>query len=184
MAKKLIGLRISEEIIEQLDEIAKNHNISTNQMAITAITEWLHVLAYAKKYRLMVLPMEFFSKLLKLTNDEEIRNYGYEMAIVSAENMREEFGLPLTPEYTDDYMKRFPEYLTRGGLLWFEDVKIHEENGITIMTGFHHLGVNFSKFFTYLTERLLTKYFNLEIVNKTVEFSPNSVYIESKKKSK
>ena len=182
MTKKLIGLRISEEILEKLDEIAKDHNISTNQMAITAITEWLHVLAYAKKYRLMVLPKEFFSELLKVTSDEEIKIFGYEMAILSAENMREEFGLPLTPEYDDAYMERFPEYLTRGGLLWFEDVKIHEENGITIMKGFHHLGVNFSKFFTYLTERLLGKYFNRELIKETTEFTPNSVYIESKKK--
>lgn len=184
MPKKLVGLRIPEEMLEQLEQIAKYHNQSMNQMAVTAITEWVHTLAYAQKLRSMILHKDLFAKLLEFIPDDKLEIFGKEAANRAAESMRDDLNIPLTPKTAETYMKLFPEYLSKGRLRWFEDVKIFKSEGKSILKGFHYLGVSFSKFFTYLSKELLESNFNYEFVEESIDFSPNSVYMEFIDKNK
>jgi len=184
MPKKLVGLRIPEETLEQLERVAKEHDQSMNQIAVKAITEWLRTLAYAQKLRHMILNKGFFAKLLEFVPNDKLAVFGKEIAKHAAESMRDELNIPLKPATADTYMKLFQEYLSKGNLRWFEDVTIVRSKNKSILKGFHYLGVNFSKFFAYLSKELLETNFNYELIEESVDFSTNSVYMEFIDKNK
>ena len=178
MTKKLVGLRIPEETLEQLERISKEQNQTINQVAVRAIAEWLDVLADAQKFRLSILHKGFFSMLLDFVPDDMLEIVGREIAKHAAERMKNEFDIPLTPKTAETYCKLFPEYLSKGRLRWFDDVTIIRSDGKATLKGFHYLGVNFSKFFTYLSKELLETNFKYELIEECIDFSPDSVYLE------
>ena len=178
MSKKLLGLRMPDKLLQRLQAVADERSQSANQMAILAITEWLQTLAYSQKLRFMIITKDFFARLLELVDEQQIKLLAEEMTNLTAEIFRDILNIPLSRTVFKDFYKFLPEFMCGSGLRWFEDLKAQEKKGRAILKGFHYMGIEFSKFFTYLSQNLLIKYFEYNLIEETIDFTPNSVFLE------
>ncbi|MBD3195642.1 MAG: hypothetical protein GF317_11330 [Candidatus Lokiarchaeota archaeon] len=180
---KVLGVRMPLDLKTKLEGIAKERNQSLNQLANIALEEWIQSLAYAKKIKFMIIHKDFFANLLKFLDEDKKNSLAIDMAHLTAEIFRDLMNIPLSRARFDEFNEILPSFLCDSGLKWFESLEIVKEGAVVILKGFHYLGLNFSKFFTSLSEELLKRYFDYDLIKKDLNFTPNSIFLEFKPKN-
>jgi len=174
----VVGVRMPEKLKTRLERIANERNQSINQIAKTAIIEWLDILAYAQKLRFMIITRGFFQSLLEIINEDQMEPLAEEMADLTAEIFRDTMKVQLSHSTIKNFTEVLPRFMRSSGLKWFDDFRIDIEENIIIFRGFHYMGLGFSKFFTNLTMKLLKKYFDADLLRDKIDYKPNSIFLE------
>jgi hypothetical protein len=177
-SSSVLGVRMPSTLKEKLKNIAEERNQSLNQLANIALEEWLQSLAYSKKIKFIIIHKEFFAELLKLIEDNKKNDLAENMAHLTAEIFRDLLNIPLSKSTFKDFIDILPSFLCDSGLKWFENLEvIIQDNGTAILKGFHYLGIDFSKFFTTLSNYLLDIYFDYSLIEENLNLTPNSIFL-------
>lgn len=182
MTKKVLGLRTSEETLEKLQVIADKQNQSANQVALFAINEWLDEYNYRQKFPLIFFTKNMISKTLEILTEKQIES----LSNVFAETIEELFihivDTPLSRTPLEKFYGLLPRLFGGSYLKWFESLEFfpNKRGDIHVLRGVHHLGLGYSKLFKNVSQIIMKKYFNLEILEESIQFVQNSIYIEFK----
>ncbi|MFX0072303.1 MAG: hypothetical protein ACFFAO_14550 [Candidatus Hermodarchaeota archaeon] len=184
MAKKLYGLRLSDENIKKLEIIAQNNNQSVNSVMKNAILEWLEIFFRVRKQGMIILGKSFLSSLLEFTDDEKIKP----IAEMTAKRKTDFFlfilGKQLNKETLEDFIKFTPKILGSKGLMWFDHLEITKEESSVYIRGIHNLGETWSKFMLLFFKFLIEKNFTLIFNEENFKTTANSIFFEYTLKKK
>lgn len=178
--KKLIGLRLSEEIILKLETIAHNNNQTVNSVAKNAILEWLEIFFRIRQQGMIILGKPIPSELLETIDIETLKSMAEATAKRKVDFFQFILGKHLSKETLDDFIKYTPKILGNNGLMWFDHIEVMREEKSIHFRGIHNIGENWSRFLIYFFNYLMKQYFNLESVDKNVRYTEKSLYIEYK----
>jgi len=62
--KKLVGIRLSEDILGRMQIIANNRGISVNNLINKALIQWMQSFSYSKKLKYLMLTKDMFKSLI------------------------------------------------------------------------------------------------------------------------
>ena len=178
MAKKLIGLRLSDEIIHKLEIIAHNNNQSVNNVIKNALLEWLEIFFRIRKQGMIILGKSLLVSLLECVDVENIKSLAELTAKRKADFYLFLLGRHLNKEVLDDFIKYTPKILASKGLMWFDHLEITNEESSVFIKGIHNLGEIWSNFLMYFFNFLIEKNFNLILNENTVKTKANSIFLE------
>ena len=178
MPKKLIGLRLSDDIIQKLETIAQNNNQSVNNVMKNAIIEWLEIFFRVRKQGMIILGKSFISSLLEFTDDEKIKSIAEMTAKRKSDFFRFFLGKQLNKETLDDFIIFTPKILGSKGLMWFNHLEIAKEDSSVYIRGIHNLGETWSKFMMLFFNFLIEKNFSLILNEENSKISANSLFLE------
>ncbi len=180
MANKLIGLRLSKEIIKKLETIAHNNNQTINFVARNAILEWLEIYFRARQQRMMILGKPLIKDLLELIDIEKLKSLAEATAKRKVDFYQFVLGKHLSKETLRDFIKYTPKLLGNTGLMWFEYIEAMREEESVHFKCLHNMGEKWSRFLMFFFNYLMEQYFNLELIEDNVKYTKNSLYLEYK----
>ena len=178
MAKKLIGIRLSDDIIQKLEIIAQNNNQSVNNVIKNAIIEWLEIFFRIRKQGMIILGKPFIASLLEFIDNEKIKILAEVTAKRKADLYLFFLGKHLNKDTLEDFIKYTPKILGNKGLMWFDHLEINKENSSILIKGIHNLGETWSKFLVFFFNFLIEKNFSLALIEDTVKTKANSIFLE------
>lgn len=149
-----------------------------NQIAQIAISEWLRTFTHNNKWYYLIITKDIFRRLLDNMDDVKMEILIKETSELSAEILQDLMNISLSEATLIDLIRVLPNFLCDAGFRWFADLTIKEQGDNFTLKGFHYLGTEFSKFFTFMFQELMMRYFDYKANLDNIKFTPNSVYLE------
>jgi len=187
MAKKSIktkdnflGFRLSEEVLDKLDLIAKQNNKTRGLIAKNAIEQWLNLELFNQNNNLIMISKIAFSKILSKVNNEDLNILANEVSSLYSDLMKFLLAKPMNDDSLKTYAAFSIDLFGKNGLKWFNTIDIQIRDKILIFRGLHDLDEFFSNYFSLLYKNLLSEYFKLEIITTREEITSNLIHLEFK----
>jgi len=189
MAKKpiknknnFLGFRLSEEILDRLDIIAKQNNKTRGLVAKNAIEQWLNLEIFNQNNNLIMISKIAFSRILSKVNNEDLNLLANEVSSLYSDLMKFMVAKPMNDDSLKIYAAFSVDLYGKNGLKWFNTIDIQIRDNVFIFSGLHDLDEYFSNYFSLLYKNLLSEYFKLEFVITREEKTSNLVHLELKLK--
>lgn len=180
MANKLIGLRLSKEVIRKLEIIAHNNNQTINSVAKNAILEWLEIFSRARQQGMMILGKPLTKNLLETIDVEKLKSLAETTAKRKVDFYQFVLGKHLSKNTLSDFIKYTPKLLGNTGLMWFEHIEVMREEESVHFKGIHNLGEKWSRFLLFFFNYIMEQYFDGELNEENSKYTKNSLYLEYK----
>lgn len=178
--KKLIGIRITKDLLAKLQEIGSDLNNTPNQMAIQAIEEWVQEYNYRKKFPFLIVTKNIIAKINDILSEDQINSLIDEYTETIEEMFIHLIDTPLSRTPLPKFHSILPQLLGPMGLKWFESLEFYPDKrgDIHVLRGVHYFGNGYSKLMIRVTENIMEKYFNLKLIKDSIKVIQNSVYLE------
>jgi len=185
MAKKLtkkksnfLGFRLSEEIINKLELIAKQDNKSRGLVAKDAIEQWLNLELFNQTNEMVMISKSIFSKVLSKLDEDYLNIIAKDFADLLSDIMKFSTAKPMNEETLKAYTIFSINFFGKNGLKWFNTLDIKSQDNMFLLRGLHDMDEVFSKFFTKFYKYLLSEYFDLDFFPKIEEKTSNLIHLE------
>jgi len=189
MAKKkskkrsnFLGFRLSEEILDTLDLIAKQQNKTRGLIAKDAIEQWLNLEIYNQTNQMIMISKMAFSQILSKLDNEHLNMIAKDFVDQFSDIMTFLIAKPMNEENLEVYADFSINFFGKYGLKWFNTIDIQIQDGVFTFRGLHDLDEVFSNFFSYFYKYLLSEYFKLHFSTETEMNTSNLVHLEIKLK--
>ncbi len=187
MAKKpikkkdnFLGFRLSEEVLNKLDIIAKQTNKTRGLVAKNAIEQWLNLELFNQNNNLIMISKIAFSKLLSKINSENLNIIANEASSLYSDLMKFLVAKPMNNDSLKTYAAFSVNLYGKNGLKWFNTIDVQIRDNIFIFRGLHDLDIFFSNYFSLLYKNLLSEYFQLKFITIEEEKTSNLIHLEFK----
>ncbi|MFX0038547.1 MAG: hypothetical protein ACFFCY_06750 [Promethearchaeota archaeon] len=187
MAKKqvikrsnFLGFRLSEEIVNKLELIAKQDNKTRGLVAKDAIEQWLNLELFNQTNEMIMISKSIFSKILSKLDDQTLDIIAKDFADLFSDIMKFSTAKPMNEETLKSYSVFLINFFGKNGLKWFNTLDIQTQDNSFIFRGLHDMDEVYSNFFTQFYKYLLSKYFELEFTTKIEEKTSNLIHLEFK----
>ena len=178
MAKKLMGIRLSENVLKKLERIGHNVNRTPNQVATNAILEWVEIFHVAKHQGMIIIGKPLMTHLLKKLDVKELDPMMEKLVERGADFYHFVLDKYLSPETLDEFIKHAPKVLGPTGLMWFDHIEVSKLNKKVRFKGTHGLGNTWSEFYILMLNNLMKKYFNSKLIEDTKKYTTESIFVE------
>jgi len=185
MAKKkpkkksnFLGFRLSEEILNSLDLIARQQNKTRGLVAKDAIEQWLNLEIFNQNNQIILISKTAFSQILSKLNKDFLDAVAKNLVDQFSDIMAFLIAKPMNEENLEVYTDFSINFFGRNGLKWFNTIDIQIENSLFTFRGLHDLDEYFSNFFSIFYKYLLSKYFELDYSTETELNTANLVHLE------
>ena len=185
MAKKpikkkdnFLGFRLSEEVLDKLDLIAKQNNKTRGLVAKNAIEQWLNLELFNQNNNLIMISKIAFSKILSELNNEDLNILANEVSSLYSDLMKFVVAKPMNDDSLKTYAAFSIDLYGKNGLKWFNNIDIQIRDKTFIFRGLHDLDEVFSNYFSLLYKNLLSEYFELEFISTREEKTSNLIHLE------
>lgn len=187
MAKKkvkkksnFLGFRLSEEVLERLDLIAKQQNKTRGLVAKDAIEQWINLEIFNQTNQMIMISKTGFTQILSNLKGELLNNVAKDFVNQLSDIMTFLIAKPMSEETLKDYANFSIDFLGRNGLKWFNTIDIQIQDNLFIFRGLHDLDEVYSNFFSHFYKYLLSEYFKLNFSIETEINTSNLVHLELK----
>lgn len=177
-----IGFRLSEEVINKLELIAKQENKTRGLVAKDAIEQWLNLELFNQTNEMIMMSKTIFSKILSKLDDISLDIIAEDFADLFSDIMKFSTAKPMNEETLKSYTAFLIKFFGKNGLKWFNTLDIQTRDNSFIFRGLHDMEEVYSNFFTKFYKFLLSKYFELEFTTKIEEKTSNLIHLEIKLK--
>jgi len=185
MAKKkpkkrsnFLGFRLSEEILDSLDLIAKQHNKSRGLIAKDAIEQWLNIEMLNQNNEMIMISKSIFSKILSKLDDLSLDIIAKDFADLFSDIMKFSTAKLMSEETINSYTTFLINFFGKNGLKWFNTLDIQNRDNFFTFRGLHDMDEGYSSFFTKFYKYLLSEYFNLDFTTNIEEKTSNLIHLE------
>ncbi|MFX1378213.1 MAG: CopG family ribbon-helix-helix protein [Promethearchaeota archaeon] len=175
-----LGFRLSEEIIEKLELIAKQENKTRGLVAKDAIEQWLNLELLNQTNQMIMISKSIFSKILSKLDAQTLNIIAKDFADLFSDLMKFSTAKPMNEETLRSYTAFLINFFGKNGLKWFNTLDIQTRENSFIFRGLHDMDEVYSNFFTEFYKYLLSKYFELEFTTKIEEKTSNLIHLEFK----
>jgi len=187
MAKKqlnkksnFLGFRLSEEVLNKLELIAKQENKTRGLVAKEAIEQWLNLELFNQTNEMIMISKSIFSKTLSKLDDASLDIIAKDFADLFSDIMKFSTAKPMNEETLKSYISFLINFFGKNGLKWFNTLDIQSRGNSFIFRGLHDMDEVYSNFFTKFYKYLLSDYFELEFTTKIEEKTSNLIHLEFK----
>lgn len=187
MAKKqlkkksnFLGFRLSEEIINKLELIAKQENKTRGLVAKDAIEQWLNLELFNQTNEMIMISKSIFSKILSKLDDLTLDIVAKDFADLFSDIMKFSTAKLMNEENLKSYTAFLINFFGKNGLKWFNTLDIQTRDNSFLFRGLHDMDEVYSNFFTKFYKYLLSEYFGLEFTIKLEEKTSNLIHLEFK----
>ncbi|MFX1592390.1 MAG: CopG family ribbon-helix-helix protein [Promethearchaeota archaeon] len=187
MAKKkpkrisnFLGFRLSEEILEKLDLIAKQQNKTRGLIAKDAIEQWLNLEIFNQTNQMIMISKNAFSRILSKLDNEYLNIMAKDFVDQFSDIITFLLAKPMNEETLEAHAGFSINFFGKNGLKWFNTIDIQIQNSLFIFRGLHDLDESFSNFFSLFYKYLLSEYFKLNFSTQTEMNTSNLVHLELK----
>lgn len=177
-----LGFRLSEDILNKLDLIAKQENKTRGLVAKDAIEHWLNLELFNQTNEMIMISKSIFSKILSKLDELTLDTIAQDFANLFSDIMKFSTAKPMNEETLKFYMKFSINFFGRSGLKWFNTLDIQTQDNSFTFRGLHEMDDVFSNFFTKFYKSLLSEYFDLDFTTKVEETTTNLIHLEFKLK--
>ncbi|MFX1259311.1 MAG: CopG family ribbon-helix-helix protein [Promethearchaeota archaeon] len=183
MAKKtkksnFLGFRLSDEILNKLDLLAKQDNKTRGLVAKDAIEQWLNLELFNQTNEMIMISKTVFSKILSRLSEEDLTMIAKDMADLFSNIMKFLVAETMSDETLNAYANFSINFFGKNGLKWFNTLDIQFQDTIYIFRGLHDLDEIFSNFFSKFYKYLLSEYFNIAFIINMEEKTSNLIHLE------
>ncbi|MFW9822868.1 MAG: CopG family ribbon-helix-helix protein [Candidatus Thorarchaeota archaeon] len=189
MAKKIpkkksnfLGFRLSEEVINKLELLARQENKTRGLIAKDAIEQWLNLELLNQTNAMIMISKSIFSKILAKLDEVSINVIAKDFADIFSDIMKFSTAKPMNEETLKPYTKFLINFFGKNGLKWFNTLDIRTIDNSFIFRGLHDIDEVYSNFFTKFFKYLLSEYFDLNFTTKIEEKTSNLIHLEFKLK--
>ena len=175
-----LGFRLSEEVLNKLDLIAKQDNKTRGSVAKNAIQQWLNLELLNQNNNLIMISKIAFSKILSKLNNEDLKILTNEVSSLYSDLIKFLLAKPMNNDSLKTYAAFSIDLFGKNGLKWFNTIDIQIRDNFFIFRGLHDLDEIFSNYFSLLYKNLLSEYFQLEFVTTQEEKTSNLIQLEFK----
>jgi len=183
MAKKakksnFLGFRLSEEILNKLDLLAKQDNKTRGLVAKDAIEQWLNLELFNQTNEMIMISKTVFSKILSRLDEEDLNVIAKDSVDLFSNIMKFLVAETMNDETLKAYATFSINFFGKNGLKWFNTLDIQIQDNKYLFRGLHDLDEIFSNFFSRFYKYLLSEYFNLDFVIIMEEKTSNLIHLE------
>jgi len=185
MAKKkpkkksnFLGFRLSEEILDRLDLIAKQQNKSRGLIAKDAIEQWLNLEIFNQTNQMIMISKNIFSQILSKLDDEYLNIIAKDSVDQFSDIMTFLIAKPMNEVNLEVYADFSINFFGKNGLKWFNTIDIQIQDSQFTFRGLHDLDEVFSNFFSHFYKYLLSEYFKLNFSTETEIITSNLIHLE------
>ncbi len=177
-----LGFRLSEEVLNKLELIAKQENKTRGLVAKDAIEQWLNLELFNQTNEMIMISKSIFSKILSKLDNLSLDNIAKDFADLFSDIMKFSTAKPMNGDTFKSYIAFLIEFFGKNGLKWFNTLDIQVRDKLFIFRGLHDMDEVYSNFFTKFYKFLLSKYFEIEFTTKIEEKTSNLIHLEFKLK--
>ncbi|MFX0081991.1 MAG: CopG family ribbon-helix-helix protein [Candidatus Hodarchaeota archaeon] len=177
-----LGFRLSEEIINKLELIAKQENKTRGLVAKDAIEQWLNLELLNQTNEMIMISKSIFSKILSKLDDLSLDIIAKDFADLFSDIMKFSTAKPMNEDTFKSYTAFLINFFGKNGLKWFNTLDIQVRENSFIFRGLHEMDEVYSNFFSKFYKSLLSEYFELEYTTKMEEKTSNLIHLEFKLK--
>jgi predicted DNA-binding protein len=175
-----LGFRLSEEVINKLELIAKQQNKTRGLVAKDAIEQWLNLELFNQTNEMIMISKSIFSKILSKLEDSSLEGIANDFADLFSDIMKFSTAKPMNEDTLKSYIDYLINFFGKNGLKWFNTLDIQARDNYFIFRGLHDMDEVYSNFFTKFYKFLLSEYFDLEFTTKIEEKTSNLIHLEFK----
>jgi len=179
-----LGFRLSEEVLNKLELIAKQENKTRGLIAKDAIEQWLNLELFNQTNEMIMISKSIFSKILAKLDEQSLEIIAKDFADLFSDILKFSTAKPMNEETLKSYTIFLINFLGKNGLKWFNTLDIYTQDNTFVFRGLHDMEEVYSIFFTKFFRYLLSEYFDLEFTTKLEEKTSNLIYLEFKLKQK
>jgi len=179
-----LGFRLSEEILDKLELIAKQENKTRGIVAKDAIEQWLNLELFNQTNEMIMVSKSIFSKILSKLDDLSLDAIAKDFADLLSDIMKFSMAKPMNEDTFKSYIAFLIDFFGKNGLKWFNTIDIQIRDNSFIFRGLHDMDEVYSNFFSKFYNFLLSEYFELEYTTKIEEKTSNLIHLEFKLKIK
>ncbi|MFX1371757.1 MAG: CopG family ribbon-helix-helix protein [Promethearchaeota archaeon] len=177
-----LGFRLSEEVLNKLELIAKQENKTRGLVAKDAIEQWLNLELFNQTNQMMMISKSIFSKILSKLDEQSLDTIAKDFADLFSDIMKFSTAKPMNEDNLKLYTTFLINFFGKNGLKWFNTLDIQTRDNSFIFRGLHDMDEVYSKFFTQFYKFLLSEYFNLEFTTKVEDTTSNLIHLDFKMK--
>ena len=177
-----LGFRLSEEILDKLELIAKQENKTRGIVAKDAIEQWLNLELFNQTNEMIMLSKSIFAKILSKLDDLSLDAIAKDFADLLSDIMKFSMAKPMNEDTFKSYIAFLIDFFGKNGLKWFNTIDIQIRDNSFIFRGLHDMDEVYSNFFSKFYNFLLSEYFELEYTTKIEEKTSNLIHLEFKPK--
>ncbi|MHA1378207.1 MAG: hypothetical protein ACTSRG_07480 [Candidatus Helarchaeota archaeon] len=184
--KKVVGFRIDEKTLSELEQIAKYQDISISQLIKKSLNDWLNIVHNIKKYNLIIIGKSFLRDMLEEIEDENLEEIVPNTVNDLLNLTRIQIGSPKSVAKRD-YIKKLLDFLTKAlskdGLSWLDycTYKIDIKKIIEIK-GVHDISRKFSLVVISVISYIMEKLCDYLLIEKRIYASSSTFEIAFKPK--
>lgn len=178
MPNKLVGMRLSDEIVKKLENIGLHTNRTANQVAKNAIIDWVDIYYPLRMQNMIIVEKYLIKELLGTISIDKLKDLMPNIVESGVDFHFLVHDHPLNISSLDDFLKSLSRLFGRSGLMWFDHIETRRREKTIIFKGFHNLGEIWSRFYVYLLSYLMEKYFKLKIKEESIKCSGSSIILE------
>jgi len=179
-----LGFRLSEEVLNKLELIAKQENKTRGLIAKDAIEQWLNLELFNQTNEMIMISKSIFSKILAKLDEQSLEIIAKDFADLFSDILKFSTAKPMNEETLKSYTIFLINFLGKNGLKWFNTLDIYTQDNTFVFRGLHDMEEVYSIFFTKFFRYLLSEYFDLDFTTKLEEKTSNLIYLEFKLKQK
>ncbi len=173
---KTIGIRVDDELDEQLDTLSENMNLKKSQLIKRAFNEWRRTREGIQGQNMMLVDSVLIGALFEKLSHEEIKAVADSISdhvvslirIRQIENDRQE-------ETVEHFLEHFARLISSQHFGWFSKINYSfDKTGSVSIYGFHTLNTEYSQYAVELLHQVLHKFFNYSLDVEKVTVTDNS----------
>ncbi len=178
-----LGFRLSEEIMNKLELIAKQENKTRGLVAKDAIEQWLNLELFNQTNEMIMISKSIFSKILSKLDNQSLEIIAKDFGDLFSDIMKFSTAKPMNEDTLKSYTSFLINFFGKNGLKWFNTLDIQNRDNAFTFRGLHDMDEVYSNFFTKFYKYLISEYFELDFTTNFEEKTSNLIHLEFKIKS-
>jgi hypothetical protein len=183
---KTIGIRVDEELDNELENLAESMSLKKSQLIKRAFTEWRLTREGIQGQNMMLVDSVLIAALFETLSTEEIKKIAGFISdhVISITRIRQ-IEKNRQDETAEEFLEHFSVIISLQHFGWFTNINyiVDDDGGISLY-GFHTLNMQYSRYAVELLHLVLHKFFNYTIIENQVTVTENSFILLMKPPTK
>lgn len=176
---KTIGIRVDEELDNELETLSETLNLKKSQLIKRAFTEWRLTREGIQGQNMMQVDSVLIAALFEKLSPEEIKQVADSLSdhvvslirIRQIENNRQE-------ETVTDFLDNFSRIISSQHFGWFTKINYSIDEDIISIYGFHTLNTAYSRYAVELLYQILHKFYKYNLLEDQVTTTDSSFILK------
>ncbi|MCW4012201.1 MAG: ribbon-helix-helix domain-containing protein [Candidatus Bathyarchaeota archaeon] len=178
---KTIGIRVDEELDQELETLAESMNLKKSQLIKQAFKEWHRTREGIQGQNMMQVDSVLIAAVFEHLSQDEIIAVADSLSSHVASLIRiRQIEENRQEEPIQKFLDNFTRLTSSRHFGWFTKLNYSTDDGIISIYGFHTLNKSYSRYAVELLHQVLQKLYKYKLINDEVTVTDNSFILKLK----